>query len=81
MGSIRPAPLGSGTKLREQYYLASFSPHQPELNWRNPEVREAMMDALRFWLERGADGFRVDMLDFLGKDAEFRDEPPETARG
>ena len=64
----------------EQYYLASFSPYQPELNWRNPEVKEAMMDALRFWLERGADGFRVDMLDFLGKDAEFRDEPPETAQ-
>ena len=63
-----------------QYYLASFSPYQPELNWRNEEVKEAMMDALRFWLERGADGFRVDMLDFLGKDAEFRDEPPYTAQ-
>ena len=62
-----------------QYYLASFSPYQPDLNWRNEEVREVMMGTLRFWLERGADGFRIDMLDFLGKDAEFRDEPPETA--
>jgi len=59
-----------------RYYLASFSPAQPDLDWRNPAVREAMRDALRFWLDRGVDGFRVDMLDFLGKDPEFRDEPP-----
>ena len=63
----------------QQYYLATFSPFQPELNWRNPEVRAAMLEVMRFWLERGVDGFRLDMLDFLGKDALLRDEPPETA--
>lgn len=63
-----------------QYYLASFSPAQPDLNWANSEVRAAMLGAMRFWLERGADGFRVDMLDFIGKDEALRDEPsaPET---
>ena len=62
-----------------RYYLGSFSPFQTDLNWANPEVRETMSDALRFWLERGVDGFRIDMVDFLGKDPEMRDEPPETA--
>jgi alpha-glucosidase len=59
----------------EQYYLSSFSPMQPDLNWRNPEVRAAMLNAMRFWLDRGVDGFRIDMLDFFVKDEQFRDEP------
>ncbi|MFL5335869.1 MAG: alpha-amylase family glycosyl hydrolase, partial [Geminicoccaceae bacterium] len=58
-----------------QYYLHSFLKEQPDLNWRNPAVREAMHDVLRFWLERGVDGFRVDVLWYLAKDPEFRDEP------
>ena len=58
-----------------QYYLATFSSVQPDLNWANPEVREALRDVMRFWLDRGVDGFRVDMVGFLGKDPEFRDEP------
>jgi alpha-glucosidase len=62
-----------------QYYLASFSSFQPDLNWAHPEVRDAFARALRFWLERGVDGFRLDMVDFLGKDPELRDEPPATA--
>ncbi len=57
-----------------QYYLCNFSPIQPDLNWENPEVQEAMFDVLRFWLDRGVDGFRVDMVDFISKDPEFRDE-------
>lgn len=57
-----------------QYYLHSFLPFQPDLNWRNPDVEEAIFDALRFWLNRGVDGIRVDMFDFLFKDAQFRDE-------
>ena len=44
-----------------QYYLHSFLPEQPDLNWRNPDVRDAMFDVLRFWLDRGVDGFRVDV--------------------
>ena len=59
-----------------QYYLHSFLPQQPELNWRNPVVRAAMYDVLGFWLDRGVDGFRVDVLWLLIKDAEFRDNPP-----
>ena len=59
-----------------QYYYHAFLKEQPDLNWRNPAVVEAMMDVLRFWLERGVDGFRVDVLWHLIKDEEFRDNPP-----
>jgi alpha-glucosidase len=59
-----------------QYYLHSFLREQPDLNWRNPEVRDAMYGVLRFWLERGVDGFRVDVIWLLIKDAGLRDNPP-----
>ena len=59
-----------------QYYLHSFLKEQPDLNWRNPDVRRAMYDVLRFWLDRGVDGFRVDVLWLLLKDEQFRDNPP-----
>src|SRR5215470_12585333 len=58
-----------------QYYYHAFLVDQPDLNWRNPAVRAAMHDALRFWLDRGVDGFRVDVLWHLAKDPEFRDNP------
>lgn len=58
-----------------QYYYHAFLPEQPDLNWRNPEVRSAMHDVLRFWLDRGVDGFRVDVLWHLAKDPQFRDDP------
>lgn len=54
-----------------QYYYHAFLPEQPDLNWRNPEVRAAMHDALRFWLARGVDGFRVDVIWHLIKDEDF----------
>jgi alpha-glucosidase len=59
-----------------QYYYHAFLAQQPDLNWRNPEVREAIYDAMRFWLRKGVDGFRVDVIWHLIKDAEFRDNPP-----
>ncbi|HEX7239299.1 MAG TPA: alpha-amylase family glycosyl hydrolase, partial [Longimicrobiaceae bacterium] len=59
-----------------QYYYHAFLAEQPDLNWRNPEVVEAMEGVLRFWLERGVDGFRVDVIYHLLEDAEFRDNPP-----
>jgi alpha-glucosidase len=59
-----------------QYYLHSFLREQPDLNWRNPHVRAAMLDVLRFWLDRGVDGFRVDVIWLLIKDASLRDNPP-----
>jgi alpha-glucosidase len=59
-----------------QYYYHAFLKEQPDLNWRNPDVRNAMLDVLRFWLDRGVDGFRVDVMHHLVKDTEFRDNPP-----
>jgi alpha-glucosidase len=58
-----------------QYYLRLFTEKQPDLNWRNPAVREAMYDAMRFWFEMGVDGFRLDVLWVLIKDDLFRDNP------
>jgi len=58
-----------------QYYYHSFLSEQPDLNWRDPEVRRATYDVLRFWLDRGVDGFRVDVLWLLIKDDQFRDNP------
>ncbi len=58
-----------------QYYLHSFLPEQPDLNWRNPQVIEAMENVLRFWLDRGVDGFRVDVIHKLVKDRALRDNP------
>ena len=59
-----------------QYYYHAFLKEQPDLNWRNPEVQAAMLDVMRFWLDKGVDGFRVDVMWHLIKDAQFRDNPP-----
>jgi alpha-glucosidase len=63
-----------------QYYLHSFYPEQPNLNWRNPAVAEAMHDVLRFWFERGIDGFRVDAIQAAVVDDLLRDNPPFARR-
>lgn len=60
----------------EQYYLHVFSHKQPDLNWRNPQVVEAMHGVLRFWLDRGVDGLRMDAVTMLIKHAEMPDMPP-----
>ena len=73
------AAVGSAWTLHEatgQYYLHSFMPQQPDLNWDNPEVEAAMHDVLRFWLDRGVDGFRIDAIYRLAKDPELRDNEP-----
>jgi alpha-glucosidase len=62
--------------LTRQYYYHAFLAQQPDLNWRNPAVRQAIYDVMRFWLRKGVDGFRVDVIWHLIKDAEFRDNPP-----
>jgi alpha-glucosidase len=59
-----------------QYYYHAFLAQQPDLNWRNPQVRAAIYDVMRFWLRKGVDGFRVDVIWHLIKDAQFRDNPP-----
>lgn len=61
-----------------QYYLHSFLKEQPDLNWRNPEVRQAMFDVYRFWLDRGVDGFRIDVAHYILKDPDLRDNPKNT---
>jgi alpha-glucosidase len=61
----------------KQYYCHTFLAAQPDLNWRNADVRNAIYEAMRFWLRRGVDGFRVDVIWHLIKDAEFRDNPPD----
>jgi alpha-glucosidase len=70
---------GSAWRLDEtsgQYYYHAFAAEQPDLNWRNRDVRDAVFDAMRFWLDRGVDGFRVDVMWHMLKDEDFRDEPP-----
>lgn len=70
---------GSAWEMDEktgQYYYHAFLKEQPDLNWRNPEVQKAMFDAMRFWLKKGVDGFRVDVMWHMIKDEHFRDNPP-----
>jgi alpha-glucosidase len=63
-------------ELTGQYYLHLFLAEQPDINWRNPEVQEEMLNVLRFWFDRGIDGFRVDVSYRVMKDAQFRDNIP-----
>ena len=69
---------GSGWEWDEhtkQYYYHAFLARQPDLNWRNPEVEKAMIDTIRFWLDKGVDGFRVDAMWHMIKDEQLRDNP------
>jgi alpha-glucosidase len=69
---------GSAWTLDErtgQYYLHSFLREQPDLNWRNPEVEKEFADVMRFWLQEGVDGFRLDAIYHIFKDPDFRNEP------
>ncbi len=62
---------------RGQYYLHNFLATQPDLNFHNPDVRRAMLDNVRFWLERGVDGLRLDSINFCFHDQQLRDNPPK----
>ena len=74
--SVFGGPAWTLDERTGQYYLHSFLPQQPDLNWRNPEVERAMFDVLRFWLDRGVDGFRFDAAEHVLKDPLLRDNPP-----
>lgn len=62
-------------EARDQFYYHTFNKNQPDLNWKNPDVRAAIYDIVRFWLERGVDGFRLDASSVYSKDQYFRDNP------
>ncbi len=74
--SVFGGPAWTFDEKTGQYYLHSFLKEQPDLNWRNAEVKEAMFDVLRFWLDRGVDGFRIDVAHAIMKDPDLRDNPP-----
>lgn len=74
-GSAFGGPAWEWDERTGQYYLHSFLKEQPELNWRNADVKAAMLDVLRFWMERGVDGFRMDVVGMLLKDPQLRDNP------
>ncbi len=65
---------------RQQYYLHTFAEAQPDLNWENPEVRQALFDAANFWLDKGVGGFRIDAIVYIKKPA-FKDGPVDGADG
>jgi len=73
------APAWTLDERSGQYYLHLFLPQQPDLNWANPAVEAAMHEVVRFWLDRGVDGFRVDVVHALGKDPALPNDPPDLA--
>ena len=62
-------------EARQQYFYHTFDRRQPDLNWRNPEVKEAIYHMIRFWLDQGVDGFRLDASSVYSKDKDYRDNP------
>ena len=64
--------------VRRQYYLHNFLAAQPDLNFHNPQVQDALLDAMRFWLDRGVDGFRLDTVNYYFHDRWLRNNPPVT---
>ncbi|KXH44728.1 alpha amylase [Colletotrichum nymphaeae SA-01] len=65
----------------DEYYLRLFAREQPDLNWENPKVRAAVHDIMRFWLDKGADGFRLDVINFVSKPQDFPDSKQEVLPG
>ena len=73
--SVFGGPAWEWDEATGQYYYHAFLKEQPDLNWRNPEVQKAMLDVMRFWLRKGVDGFRVDVMWHMIKDEQLRDNP------
>ncbi|MCM5555338.1 alpha-amylase family glycosyl hydrolase [Pleomorphomonas sp. NRK KF1] len=74
--SIFGGPAWQWDTRREQYYLHNFLTSQPDLNYHEPAVQDAVLDVVRFWLDRGVDGFRLDTINYYFHDAELRNNPP-----
>ncbi|MCA0257054.1 MAG: alpha-glucosidase family protein [Proteobacteria bacterium] len=79
--SVFGGPAWEWDGVRKQYYMHNFLASQPDLNFHNPEVQQAVLDAARFWLERGVDGFRLDTANYYFHDAKLRDNPPLSEDG
>ncbi|QGG94986.1 alpha-amylase family glycosyl hydrolase [Actinomarinicola tropica] len=79
ISAFKGVPAWTLDEATGQYYLHSFLAEQPDLNWSNPEVEAAMHDTLRFWLDRGVDGFRADVVHLIGKGEELADLPERKA--
>ncbi len=75
--SLFGGPAWQWEPRRGQYYLHNFLTSQPDLNFHHPEVRAAILDSVRFWLDKGVDGFRLDAINFCFHDRELRDNPPK----
>jgi len=72
-GSMFSGPAWGLDEETGEYYLHLFSRKQPDLNWENPEVRQAIYEMMRWWLDRGIDGFRIDVINLISKDADLPD--------
>ena len=70
------APAWTWDAATEQWYMHQFLPQQPDLDWHNPAVAAAVHDVMRFWLDRGADGFRIDVVHCIGRHPDLPDDPP-----
>ncbi len=79
--SMFGGPAWTYDAATKQFYMHQFVSQQPELNYRHPDVLPAMLDNMRFWLDKGVDGFRVDVIWLMLKDDQFRDEPPNPDAG
>lgn len=79
--SVFGGPAWTWDARRRQYYLHNFLSSQPQMNAHNPDVQEALLGVMRFWLDRGVDGFRLDALNFLMHDPTLRDNPPSPDDG
>ena len=74
-------PVWQYDEAAGEYYLHLFAPEQPDLNWDNPEVRREVHDIMRFWLDKGIDGFRMDVINLISKDRRFPSVPPSPGSG
>jgi alpha-glucosidase len=79
VAAFSPVPAWTWDGATGQWYLHQFLPQQPDLNWANPAVVAAMHGVMRFWLDRGVDGFRIDVVHGIGKDPALPDDPPDLA--
>ncbi|MDF9277343.1 alpha-glucosidase [Arthrobacter sp. EH-1B-1] len=79
-GSAFSGPAWTLDPATNQYYLHLFAPEQPDLNWENPEVRQAVYEMMNWWVDRGVDGFRMDVINFISKDPALPDGPVQPGK-